>query len=159
MPTPTYTPLATLTLSSSASTVTFGSIPNTYKDLVLVIAGTASAADQLVCRFNSSTSNYSEVAMLGYSGGAISYTATANRLSQMALSTSQSVATMQIMDYSATDKHKTALYRTSLGGASTYAVAGRWGDTSAITSIYLGLESAGVTFSSGTVFSLYGVAG
>lgn len=157
MPTATYIALANTTLGSATTTVTFSSIPATYRDLVLVIAGTATATDQMVIRFNSSTTGYSEVAMLGSASGATSFTATVNRLSQIALSTTQSNGIMHIMDYSATDKHKTALYRNNLGGSSTYAVAGRWADTSAITSILLGLETGGNTFASGCSFALYGI--
>lgn len=156
MATATYIALANTTLSSAVSSVTFSSIPATYRDLVLVIAGTATSTDQMVIRFNSSTTGYSEVTMLG-AASTSSYTSSVNRLSQIALSTTQSNGIMHIMDYSATDKHKTALYRNNLGGSTTYATAGRWADTSAITSILLALETGGNTFASGCSFALYGI--
>ena len=34
---PTYTPLQSIVLTSSASSVTFSNIPQTYQDLVLVV--------------------------------------------------------------------------------------------------------------------------
>ena len=44
MPTPTYTPLATVTLGTSAASVTFSSIPATYRDLILIFDGTGSGS-------------------------------------------------------------------------------------------------------------------
>ena len=65
----------------------------------------------------------------------------------------------QIMDYSATDKHKTLLSRTNINndtypGAS--ATAGRWASTAAITSILL-FPSSG-SWLTGSTFALYGIA-
>jgi len=48
-----YVPLANLTLGSSAASVTFSSISQAYKDLVLVIEATTSALDVAIIRFNS----------------------------------------------------------------------------------------------------------
>jgi len=56
----TYTPIATQTLGSSVSTVTFSSISGTYTDLVLIAQPIASAGVDLELRFNGdSGSNYS----------------------------------------------------------------------------------------------------
>ena len=61
MPTPTYTPLATVTLGTAASSVTFSSIPATYRDLILVVNATTSADGIPSLRFNGdSGNNYSE---------------------------------------------------------------------------------------------------
>jgi hypothetical protein len=62
----------------------------------------------------------------------------------------------QIMDYSATDKHKTLLSRKNTSSVVVNAQAGRWANTAAITSIVCTVDS-GATFSSGSTFSLYGV--
>jgi hypothetical protein len=63
------------------------------------------------------------------------------------------------MDYSTTDKHKSVLVRENTAGSSTTLVvakAGRWANTSAITSIYL-FVSGGYSFATGTTVALYGV--
>jgi hypothetical protein len=64
MPTPTYTPLANVTLGATAATVTFGSIPATMRDLVVIVNGTTSSNVFTGLRFNSdSGSNYTFVRM------------------------------------------------------------------------------------------------
>jgi len=76
MPTPTYTPLATVTLGSTAASVTFSSIPATYRDLILIITAQRTGSPVNVgMRFNGdSGSNYSSVFMTGTGSSAISGT-------------------------------------------------------------------------------------
>ena len=63
---------------------------------------------------------------------------------------------VQIMDYSATDKHKSVLLRHSDSARQAAAYAARWANTAAITSMVLAPSSG--TFSSGSSFALYGMA-
>jgi hypothetical protein len=157
MPTPTYTPLATVTLGGSAATVTFSSIPATYRDLILVTENTRSTSTNTRARFNSDTgSNYSYVTMTGDSSGAASSAATTNAVIICPTTTGTQLGILQIMDYSATNKHKTALSRASTGTVEVTALANRWANTAAITSIQV-LTGAG-TFQTGSTFSLYGIA-
>jgi hypothetical protein len=160
MPTPTYLPLANITLGSATASVTFSSIPATYRDLVVVINGAATAASNSICRFNGDTgSNYNEVLMLGFSGGTFSVSLS-NRtsFSQLFMGTARTTNVFQIMDYSATDKHKTTLLRMTEGGISTNATAGRFASSSAINQILFDLEDSGVNYLAGTTFDLYGIA-
>jgi hypothetical protein len=160
MPTPTYTPLATVTLASATGSVTFSSIPATYRDLVFVFSGTATSANRLVeVRFNGdSGSNYSQVRALGYSSTPTSSASTLTSFglfySDSGLDTTQSNSILQLMDYSATDKHKTMLNR--VGGGTTWVEmrAGRWANTAAITSANFFIDG---NFATGTTLSLYGV--
>ena len=161
MPTPTYTPLQTITLSGSASSVIFGSIPSSYKDLVLVIQGSVTSNTNIFVRFNSDSTagNYSYVYMLGAGSGSGSSGATSGNGWGVLLSGALSTNIYQIQDYSATDKHKSALLRTSQGNSGdVIAYAGRWANTNAINSIGL-YPSGSFTFNSGSTFSLYGIAG
>jgi hypothetical protein len=161
MPTPTYTPLATVTLGSSASSVTFSSIPATYRDLILVIDGIGTGRSFLRARFNGDTgTNYSDVFMVG--DGANRY-ANAETLSYSKLSNFAPINTTrgylsitQIMDYSATDKHKTALLRGNSPAEAVESAALRWANTSAITTILIFLNSG--QFAAGSRFDLYGIA-
>lgn len=161
MPTPTYIPLANITLGSSAASVTFSSISQAYRDLVLVVSATGSAADSLRSRLNADTStNYAVVNMTG-SGSTASSSAFSGRngfdLSvNAALSTTENLlCTVQVLDYSATDKHKPVLARTGRAGQADEALALRWASTSAVTTMSVYPNSG--SFTSGSSFALYGI--
>jgi hypothetical protein len=164
MPTPTYTPLANTTLGSSASSVTFSSISGAYRDLVLVINGQLTGVSGTWLRFNSDTgSNYPFVLMKGDSSGTSSQATGYDRFyyfQNYLTSGSRFMATTQIMDYSATDKHKTSLVRGTYtqnvnGSTVAEAQATRWANTAAINTILVGIDSN--QYAAGTTFSLYGI--
>jgi hypothetical protein len=161
MPTPTYTPLATVTVAIPAATITFSNIPATYRDLILVASGrTASAGAMGVgMRFNADTgSNYSNVYMLGDGSSASSGSGTSNRMDMGFFSGTQADSTSQIMDYMATDKHKTTVTRYNTADTQTVARAFRWANTAAITSFNIFNASGNSeVFATGSTFSLYGV--
>lgn len=167
MPTPTYTALANITLGSSASTVTFSSIPATYRDLVLVCsAAVTSTGDTIRLRFNGDTgNNYNWVFMNGT--GSVASSSSQSNQAQLDFTASVGLPTvvgryntiLQIMDYSATDKHKTTLSRTNQN-EDTYpgvtGLAGRWASTSAVTSMVIFPST--FSFIAGSTFALYGIA-
>lgn len=160
MPTNTYTALATVTLGGSDIDITFSSIPATYRDLVLVINGNTTANADYGLRFNGDTgTNYSFVYMGGNGSSAVSGANSGE--AQVVLdayfwrSSERSTLVAQIMDYSATDKHKTVLSRNNVAGGGVDAFANRWANTAAITSMRI---FASQTFTTGTTFSLYGIA-
>lgn len=158
MPTPTYDLLDSTTLSSSASSVTFSSIDQSYRDLIVVVSGTnATGAQTLRFQANGDTgSNYNSVRMDGNGSSASSLALSAQDNVQLAVfGTTQAVAITHIMDYSATDKHKTLLARGDRADDRTRATAGRWASTSAITSITLYGSNS---YNFDATFSLYGVA-
>ena len=157
MATPTYIALATETLSGSDASITFGSIPSSYRDLVLVaqVPGHSGVA-QVYLRYNGdNTSSYTNVYMRGTGSAAQtgSDSVTLNYLFNYA--PVDAVAITQIMDYSATDKHKTILTRTNMPSTATVAYAARWPSTAAITSIEV-FTNAG-TLDAGSTLSLYGI--
>jgi len=154
---PTYTPIASITLGSSASSVEFSSIPQDYRDLVLVVSckNTGSGDEVLVMQFNADAGNASRVFMAGNGSSATSGTSTANLLAQFNDQANNEIGISQIMDYSATDKHKTVLTRTNDAGGFVEALAQRWASTSAVTSIRLAYTN---DIASGSRFDLYGIA-
>jgi hypothetical protein len=159
MPTSTYTPLATVTLGSSASSVTISSIPATYRDLILVTNGTStSSGGNMTVRLNNdSASNYSEVFMYGTGSSVLSGTLTPAFFEFGAYgTTTPSISVVQIMDYSATDKHKTVIARTDAPANYPIAYAARWANTVAVTSVVFSLTNS-VSYATGTTFNLYGV--
>jgi hypothetical protein len=157
----TYKALATTTLSTSTASVTFGSIPATYRDLVVVVNGKLNDAAGVEMTLNSDTTNgnYSWVDMEGTSTGAVSFTLSNRTIGYMG----NEVSTLMInlMDYSVTDKHTTSLASTTIfdsSAANTFVTraASRWANTAAVTTIKLE-DTGGKTFSSGTTFALYGI--
>jgi hypothetical protein len=162
MPTPTYTPLANITLGSAAASVTFSSISGLYRDLILVVNyGTTTSGQDLRIRLNGDTAtNYNDVTMDGNgsltSSGGGSGTTKFDIDSYGTPGTVTGSILFSIMDYSVTDKHKSTLTRMDNAAKVTRAIAGRWASTSAVTTVLVYLS--GSTFLAGCTFSLYGVA-
>jgi hypothetical protein len=148
-----------VTLGSSASSVTFSSIPATYRDLILVVDGTLTSGEgELTAIVNGDTgANYSRVWMGAASGGAFSGKASGE--SQLRFGYFAAVKHTSIthfIDYSATDKHKTTLSRPNNPTVDIFGWASRWANTAAITSLVIDTTSAG-SFAAGTTLNLYGV--
>ena len=159
MPTNTWTPLATVTLGSASSSVTFSSIPATYRDLVLVFDGPVNGGGPAL-QVNGQTTNYSSVWAGANDAGSVSSGTTSGTSMLGAVAGSDSgkrtVQIWQLMDYSATDKHKSILGRNNGNdGTQVYMTASRWASTSAITSVTASIGAN--TFNTGSTFSLYGV--
>ena len=162
----TYVALATQTLGSDTSTVTFSSIPSTYTDLVVVTsARCSSTANDIKLQFNGdSGSNYSYTYLRGESGGASSSRGSnqgAMFLGYSAMSTDTNVwspTILSIQNYSNTTTYKTVLSRTNIpsGTTNVAATVGLWRSTSAISSITL--FPGAFNFITGSTFSLYGIA-
>ena len=153
----TYTPIATTTLGSNSSSVTFSSISGTYTDLILVIAGTMSSGDATSVQVNSDTgSNYSSTRLYGDGTTAYSDRLTSQTRSALGLMMpAQSVFTVHFMNYSNTTTNKTFLGRSSAASGYVEAAVGLWRNTAAITSITA--TTAGQTYQTGSTFTLYGV--
>lgn len=157
--TATYDLIASNVLSSSASSVTFSSIPGTYRDLIVVTTGLSTSTEaSLRMRLNSDTgTNYNYIWVIGITSEAVSNAssfASIGIVPDSGGTQGRGSNIIQIMDYSATNKHKTAISR---AGYSTevYMTANRWASTSAITTIEL-YPSAN-QFASGSTFYLYGI--
>ena len=159
----TYEPIATTTLGSAASSITFSSIAGTYTDLRVVFSGTATVSGALRCQFNSdSATNYSVTILYGDGTTAASQVIT--NQTYMNLSWARGIqtstpmmATLDIFSY-AGSTYKTALTQLSNdnnGAGATASTVGLWRSTSAITSITLFMS--GTTFETGTTATLYGI--
>ena len=164
-----YVALATTTLGTATATVTFSSIPATYRDLIVIATGRsnrASAADLYLIRLNGSSTGYSRVWMYGDGSTFNSFSdASLNELRPYALAGATAASgrfgflRMQIMDYMATDKHKTVLIDEDAAqgndvGRATY----RWANTAAVNQISVS-PLLGTQLAIGTTISLYGIAG
>lgn len=165
MPTPTYTLIDSVTLGSSAASVTFSGISGTGKgDLVLTMVLQSNTGVNVFVKPNgdATSANYSYVIMGGLNGSSSGFSGT-NSGSYSGLfltayaavnSTDRWQATMQLMDYSATNKHKSTLTRVDSIPQATSAIAGRWASTAAVTSLEISTGTSN-TFSTGSTFHLY----
>lgn len=164
----TYTPIATTTLGSAASTVTFSSISGSYTDLILIInAGTNDGNEGAQFRLNSdSGSNYSVTYIAGTGSAASSgrgSSLTAGRLNQASsLGATNSLTSniiVHFMNYSNTTTNKTVISRTNVTSGTypaTEAMVNLYRSTSAITAIELRMSGSG-QYITGSTFTLYGV--
>ena len=157
MPTPTYDLIASTTLADATSSVVFGSLPQTYRDLILVSRNSMTAAVSCFIRFNNDTgSNYTGVRIFNSGGGS---TAASDNFApaEIGFNTTTNTGISNIMDYSATDKHKTYLTRWGNADGTAYvqSYATRWANTAAITTINITPTSNSIA--AGSTFSLYGV--
>lgn len=153
-----YTALANVTLGSSAATVTFSSINQGFKDLILIGQGTHSSSAAIIIRFNGDTnSNYNSLEYVG-DGSSASRTGATNNSSYQVGFFSSTVSQFHctIFDYSATNKQKGSIIRQDNAGTSTVFRSGRWGQNAAITSFVISVNSG--SFSAGSSFALYGVS-
>lgn len=161
MPT-TYEPIATTTLGSAQSSVTFSSISGSFTDLVIAgaVGSTSTTLDRnMRIQFNSDTnSNYSDTDVYGEGSTAGSF----RRSNQNQMIINEAIARsgnfstyiINVMNYSNSTTNKTVLGR----GGNTNLVAasvGLWRNTAAITSITLLIS--GDNFASGSTFTLYGI--
>jgi hypothetical protein len=157
----TYNCIATTTLSSAQSSVTFSSISGSYTDLVCVINSNTTADTQIRIRFNSdSGNNYSATIIYGDGTSAGSVRVSNESSGNIGgLGTNWGTTVIHLNNYSNATTYKTILGRYNETSAS-YGEAGAkvvlWRSTSAITSIAFTLPST-YTYASGSTFSLYGI--
>ena len=159
----TYTALATQTLSTTASTVTFSSIPGGYTDLIIVGSLLGSSGYYPRISLNSdSGSNYSYTYVSGNgtsaSSGKASNVSGSTYITGNAQlnSTAPLIIETHINNYSNTTTYKTLLTRTSQAGSAAEAAISLWRSTAAITTI--AINANGSSFAAGSTFNLYGVA-
>lgn len=166
----TYEPIATTTLGSDTTTVTFSSIAGTYTDLVLIMSlgEQVSQTNGVRVRIgNGSTdtgSNYSNTYLIGNGTAASSQRQSNITYFDIAWNASPSStlgnynAICNFQNYANTTTYKTALLRVNSSNQSTEAVVGLWRSTSAINiiDIYTG-GGASNKLLAGSTFTLYGI--
>jgi hypothetical protein len=162
---PTYTPLQSIQLASTSTSLVFSNIPQTYQDLVLVTnAGASGGIADLRLRLNGDTGqNYSQTILTG-DGSTASSTRTTNTgrftlnyWGALPSTIGQTAITItHIMNYSNNTTRKTCLNRANNAGIGTDAQALLWNNTSAITSMEIHVTSNSIR--EGSTFDLYGIS-
>jgi hypothetical protein len=154
----TYEPIASQTLSSAATTVTFSDIPSTYTDLVIVanVKGSVGAYPQI--QINGSGANLSRLYLVGNGSAASSSKASDNYIvGATNWNTGDSAFTTitHIFGYSNTTTFKTLLTRVSNASVGVEAVVNTWRSTSAVTSFAYYASSGNLAI--GSTIALYGI--
>jgi hypothetical protein len=169
--TPTsFESIATLS-GSGVSTVTFSSIPSTYKHLQIRALNTVSDGSRWSMRFNGDTGNNYWMHYLlgnGVNASASSSGAVSDQINGVihggGTTTYPAVAVMDLIDYASTTKNKTLRLMTGTddNGATgyhfLYLKSGLWMSTSAVTSITI-FNTSSTNGSTGSTFALYGIKG
>jgi|688.fasta_scaffold722692_2 hypothetical protein len=160
-----YESIATTTLGSSQATITFSSIPATYKHLQIRGIFNSATAPQALLRFNSdSAGNYSYHQIEGNgvsatAGAGTSVTSIIHFINGMESGTTAGSAfVVDILDYANTNKYKTTRALTGTeknGSGQIFLVSGSWRNTNAVTDISVTTSSG--TFAQYTQVALYGI--
>ena len=167
----TYTLISSNTLSSSASSVTFSSIPSTYTDLVLKVSarGDGVSALYLMAQFNSTTTGYSNTNLYGDGASAYSSSNTitnavfAGSLDGASQTASTFINTeIYVPSYTVSQNKPVNAFgaletnsASSAGARWLGTYANLWSNTAAINTILVKPNSG--NFVSGSSFYLYGV--
>lgn len=162
----TYIPIASTTLTTSAASVTFSAIPQTYTDLVLRVSirtNAAAAFTNAALSFNGlSTNIHSETFLTGNGSSASSFRATSLSAIDVRVngngSTSNTFSNNEfyIANYTGTTNKPISLFNTTESNAtaadlSVLAILSQL--TTGITSITISAS----TMQSGSTFHLYGI--
>jgi len=166
-----YESIASATGTGASGTITFSSIPATYKHLQL--RGTSqesSTSNYAILRPNndSSTANYTYHSIYG-DGSAVTadgyITGLSGALSVNGTDIGQNsdttgVGIVDIIDYASTTKYKTFRSITGYdnnGSGLIFLISSLWKDTTAISSLTIVAEAG--NFTTKTTFALYGIKG
>ena len=163
-----YESIATATVGAGGqTTISFTSIPSTYKHLQLRWIGRNTSTTNSIIKINFDTADTSYWHLLYGDGSAAASTATSAASPVIGNQPLSNVAAnifgagvLDILDYQNTNKYKTlrslAGYDTS-GGGYMLMYSGLWKSTSAITTITI--ASGANDFAQYSSFALYGIKG
>lgn len=161
MPT-TYEPIATTTLGSTSTLVTFSSIPATYTDLFVAcqIKRTSATLNFRLTLNNDTSALYSYTRLSAYSTTGIAsdrITGGANFQPWFngAAFTNISNFTFNLMNYANTTTFKSVLFKNAEAGGEMTATVGTYQSTSAINRI--DFTAGSNSFATGCTFTLYGI--
>jgi hypothetical protein len=160
----TYEPIATTTLGTAASTITFSSIPATYTDLKLILVGTVSSGSTPDITLNNDTSAlYSRTILVGDGTSAFSARstgATSFNANNWLVQLSTTIPTMIEMDFFsyAGSTNKTGFIKANLdynGSGGFQSQVCLYRSTTAISRI--DISGGGSNWKVGTTATLYGI--
>ena len=158
----TYTLIASNTLSSSAASVTFSSIPATYTDLVVKFSVRTTDNDTMLIGLNNVTTSFSSRVLEGNGASAASYSnsSSGRYIGYPIITTTSTFANGEIYipSYTASQNKPFSAFTAAEANATTAyitAVADLWSNTSAINEVKF--TTSTYSFVSGSSFFLYGI--
>lgn len=152
---------------SGVSTITFSSIPSTYKSLQIRVIVKSSSAGTAGVRINGvSTSTYYSHDMYGNGATAATQASVGNRMQYLIQTTDlahtgHAVAIIDIIDYASTSKYKTVRSFNGFdrnGAGEIYLSSALYQGTDAVSSITI-YDTGSTNWTTGTSFALYGIKG
>jgi hypothetical protein len=159
------TKISEVVLGSDTPTISFSSVPQTYRHLKLFVAGRSSVNSDVYLQFNGDTgANYD--GYFFYNGGTGSTYATSQaQFGFVAVGSAPAnqagVFELTIFDYARTTWLKNSVAMCSKketsGSGFVVQVGATWNSTAAITDIVMGLVGGG-NLIAGTIVELYGVS-
>jgi hypothetical protein len=161
----TYTPIATTTLGSNQTSVTFNSISGSYTDLVLICNYFKSASNAMGFTINNNTSaiySYTTLYNLNTNGTTASSNRGSNDTTGYFLSygahstTDPNIYIANFQNYSNTTTFKTVIGKGGDPSRSVGTDVTLYRSTSAITRIDVNTRGIG-TINTGSTFTLYGI--
>ncbi len=170
----TYILIASNTLSSSAASVTFSSIPATYTDLVVRITARSDRAansSNLAIKLNGATTNYSDTNLTKTQNGAayssiqnigdLTYQYLGVIPASSATASTFGSAEFYLPNYTVSQNKPASTFsvfeNNSVNTSQIDAIANRFSSTAAITSIEISTQTPTANFVSGSSFFLYGI--
>lgn len=160
MPTDTFEPLATVTLTATDSRIEFANIPQTFKHLKVVmhIASSSQVFNTVFINGDTDLTKQPFALLEGGSSGLITIGGTSNAGWITATNSTFGLTELEFLDYTSTSKFKTLQVRNCVYGSTAASYqATQWETTSAITSISLGPTNS--SYAVGSQISIYGIAG
>jgi hypothetical protein len=163
MATATYIPIATQTLGSAATSITFSSIPSTYTDLRLVFSGATVGGGNFLVQYNGDTAtNYSFTDLYGTGSSANATYGTTQ--SSITLTQAGGIPTTIVMMAFDIFSYASSINKTCLatysndenGGGTVELTVGLWRSTAAITSIKI-FPGSPYSFASNSTATLWGI--
>jgi hypothetical protein len=159
----TYEAIATTTLSSNQSTITFASIPQTYTDLVVSCVGYgAGGGGSIVVKINSNSGSIYNTSYVYTDGSTVTSGKTGDLTTGcfmgriMTSTTDMGGGYFHIMNYSSSSTHKIMIGQNVAAAPITWYAIGSARSNTAVTRLDLTVESS-VPFASGFQATIYGI--
>jgi hypothetical protein len=154
-----FTPIANISISTPTTSVTFGSITQVYKDLLIVSNINCASGGGFYLQFNSPTpDNYFFCRLGANASQTVNQTGTTSNISigfATPVNNFEFNITHNVFNYSSTSIEKVALHRADAVANGVDMQTTRWANTAAITSVRIFTDQA---MQVGSTIAIYGIS-